>query len=106
MINIGFGSGGSAPLLLSAGLRGRGQGSAGRPTAQRRCLDADPGRRILPVAGPPVRGGERTVLFGPVVPDRMDPHDLAVAGKLHRTGDDADLGTAAAPAGAAPRVRP
>ena len=43
-----------------AGLRGRGQGSAGRPTAQRRGLDADPGRRILSVAGPR-QGGERSV---------------------------------------------
>ena len=40
----------------SAGVRGRGQGSAGRPTAQRRGLDAGTGRRILSVAGPPVPG--------------------------------------------------
>src|SRR4029450_3449022 len=75
----------------SAGLRGRGQGSAGRPTAQRRGLDAGPGRRILPVARPPVRGGERPMLLGPVVPDRMHAHDLAVDAELHRTGHNAHL---------------
>src|SRR4029450_3494854 len=88
----------------SAGLRGRGQGSGGRPTAQRRGLDAGPGRRILSVAGPPVWGGERAVLFGPVVPDRVHADDVAVTGKLHRTGDDADLGAAAAPGFPHPRI--
>src|SRR5687767_12762256 len=81
----------------SAGLRGRGQGSAGRPTAQRRGLDAGPGRRILWVAGPPVRGGECPMFLGPVVPDRVHADDVAVAGQLNRTGDDAHLGAAAAP---------
>jgi hypothetical protein len=37
---------------IRAGVRGWGQGSAGRPTAQRCGLDARPGRRILSVAGP------------------------------------------------------
>ncbi|MCE3274536.1 MAG: hypothetical protein K0R13_391 [Propionibacteriaceae bacterium] len=41
--------------------------------------------------------GERAMFFGPVVSDRVHPHDLAVAGKLHRSGHDADLGAAAAP---------
>src|SRR4030095_7144361 len=82
----------------SAGLRGRGQGSAGRPTAQRRGLDAGPGRRLLAGAGPPRRGGERTMLFGPVVPDRMHPDDLALDAELHRTGHDAYLHRSAAPA--------
>src|SRR5829696_1038138 len=81
----------------SAGVRGRGQGSAGRPTAQRRGLDAGPGGRILSVAGPPVRGGERPVFLGSVVPDRMHPQDLPVAGHLHRVGDDRDLHAAAPP---------
>src|SRR4029453_133884 len=85
--------------------RGRGQGSGGRPTAQRRGLDAGPGRRILSVAGPPVWGGERAVLFGPVVPDRVHADDVAVTGKLHRTGDDADLGAAAAPGVPPPAIR-
>ena len=98
MINIVVWVGWFRVAADGAGLRGRGQGSAGRPTAQRRGLDAGSGRRILSVAGPPVRGGERAVLLGPVVPDRVHPHDLAVAGKLHRIGDDAHLGTAAAPA--------
>src|SRR3712207_1357806 len=77
-----------------AGWRGRGQGSAGRPTAERRGLDAGLGRRILAVAGPPVGGGERAVLLGPVVADRMDPDDLAVAGQLDRAGDNCDLDAA------------
>jgi hypothetical protein len=49
------------------------------------------------VAGPPVRGGERPVFLGSVVPDRMHPHDLPVAGHLHRVGDDRDLHAAAPP---------
>ena len=98
MINIVLRVGWFRAAASGAGLRGRGQGSAGRPTAQRRGLDADTGRRILLVAGPPVRGGERAMFFGPVVSDRVHPHDLAVAGKLHRSGHDADLGVAAAPA--------
>src|SRR5215211_267448 len=88
-----------------AGLRGRGQGSAGRPTAQRRGLDAGIGRRILSVAGPPIRGGERARLFGPVVPDRMHPDDLAIAGKLNRASDDADLDAATPPRVTDPVVR-
>jgi hypothetical protein len=32
------------------------------------------------------------MLFGPVVPDRMDPHDAAVDSELDGVGDDADLG--------------
>src|SRR4030095_7814970 len=82
---------------IRAGVRGWGQGSAGRPTAQRHSLDARPGRRILSVAGPAGRGGERTVFLGPVVPDRMHPHDLPVAGHLDRVGHDRDLHTAAPP---------
>jgi hypothetical protein len=82
MINMVFPVGWFRAAAICAGLRGRGQGSAGRPTAQRLGLDAGPGRRILSLAGPPIRGGERAMLFGPVVPDRMDPHDLAVAGEL------------------------
>jgi integrase len=35
------------------------------------------------------------MLLGPVMPDRVHPHDLAVAGQLNRTGDDADLGPSA-----------
>ena len=73
---------------IRAGWRGRGQGSAARPTAQRLGLDAGTGRRILSVAGPPVRGGERAVFLGPVVPDRVHPDDLPVAGELHRVGHD------------------
>ena len=91
MINIVVWVGWFRAAAKSAGVRGRGQGSAGRPTAQRRGLDAGPGRRILSLAGPPVRGGERAVLLGPVMPDRVDPDDVAVAGKLDRTGDDAHL---------------
>jgi hypothetical protein len=34
------------------------------------------------------------MLFGPVVPDRMDPHDAAVDAELDGVGDDADLGAA------------
>jgi hypothetical protein len=55
------------------------------------------GRCILSVAGPPIRGGERAVLFGPLVPDRMHPDDLAIAGKLNRASDDADLDAATPP---------
>src|SRR6476660_2211136 len=104
MINIVVWVGWFRVAAKSAGVRGRGQGSAGRPTAQRRGLDAVPGRRILSVAGPPVRGGERAMLLGPVVPDRMHPHDLAVAGKLHRIGHDAHLHRPAAPGVPSPIV--
>jgi hypothetical protein len=56
------------------------------------------------VAGPPVRGGERAMLLGPVVPDRVHPDGLAGARQLDRTGHDADLGAAAPPAVADPIV--
>ena len=102
MINIVVWVGWFRVAADGAGLRGRGQGSAGRATAQRRGLDAGTGRRILSVAGPPVRGGERAVFFGPVVPDRVHADDLAVAGRLDRTGDDADLGAAGRASGSRP----
>src|SRR4029077_7414601 len=35
--------------------------------------------------------GERAELAGPVVPDRVDPDDLAVPGQLHRPGHDGDV---------------
>ena len=106
MINIVVRVGWFRAAASCAGLRGRGQGSAGRPTAQRLGLDAGTGRRILSLAGPPVRGGEGAVLFGPVVPDRVDAHDVAVARQLDGTGDDAHLGAAAAPAVADPELVP
>jgi hypothetical protein len=98
MINIVLRVGWSRAAASGAGLRGRGQGSAVRPTARRRGLDADTGRRIMGLAGPPVRGGERAMLFGPVVPARMHPHDAAVTGKLDGVGDNTDLDLSAAPA--------
>jgi hypothetical protein len=42
-------------------------------------------QRPLPLPNAPL-------LFGPVVPDRMDPHDAAVDAELDGVGDDADLG--------------
>src|SRR4029453_5098027 len=87
MINIVVWVGGFPVAADGAGVRGLGQGSAGRPTAQRRGLDAGTNRPLLSVAGPPVWGGEPPVVLGPVVPDRMHPHDLAVAAELHRGGD-------------------
>jgi len=56
------------------------------------------------VAGPPVRGGERAVLFGPVVPDRMHPHDVVVDAELDRAGYQAHFHGPAAPAVADPVV--
>ena len=38
------------------------------------------------MAGPPVRGSEGAILFGPVVPDRVRPHDVAVDAELDRAG--------------------
>ena len=73
MINIVRGMGWVRVAANSAGVRGRGQGSAGRPTAQRRGLDAGTGRRILSVAGPPVRGGERAMLLGRHEPLSAEP---------------------------------
>src|ERR1700752_2714541 len=55
---------------------------------------------IICVAGSAVGSGESPVFLGAVVPDRVHPDDVAVAGDLHRFGDDRDLGAAAAPAGA------
>jgi hypothetical protein len=51
-----------------------------------------------------VGGSAPLSCFGSVVPDRVHAQDVAVAGKLHRTGDDADFGAAAAPAVADPVV--
>ena len=77
---------------VRAGSRGRGQGSALTPTAQRRGLDTGTVRRILTrLAGPAVRGRVRAVLLGPVVADRLGAHDRAMTGHLHRPGNDANL---------------
>jgi hypothetical protein len=98
MINIVFWSGGSAPLLTASG---HGVGVKARPAGRPRSgvvLTPTPTRRILAVAGPPVRGGEGAMFFGPVVPDRMDADDLVIAGQLDRLGDDAHLHRPAAPA--------
>jgi hypothetical protein len=73
-------------------------------TAERLGLDAGPGRRIIVVAGPPVRVGERAVFFGPVVPDGVHPDDLPVAGQLHRVGDDRHLDAAPLPCVPDPRL--
>src|SRR4051812_34464753 len=83
MIIFALGGGWFRAVAAGAGWRGRGQGSAGRPTAERLGLDAVAGRRILAVAGPPVRGGVGAVLLAPVVADRVDADDLAIAGQLH-----------------------
>src|SRR5258708_5005690 len=37
------------------------------------------------------------MLFGPVVTDWMDPHDLAIDRQLHRRADDRDLDLRASP---------
>lgn len=38
-----------------------------------------------------MRVRERTVFLGPVVPDRMHPHDRSLIGQLHRRRHDRDL---------------
>ena len=82
---------------MSAGVKGSGSRLAGRPIAQRRGRDTGRGRRILSVAGPSVRGRERTVFLGPVVADRMDPDDLPITVELHQAGDDANWHRPSAP---------
>jgi len=79
MINIVVWVGWFRVAAKSAGVRGRGQGSAGRPTAQRRGLDASTGRRILVVAGPPVWGGERAMLDPPM---EVESASWSAAGEL------------------------
>ena len=44
------------------------------------------------------------MLLGPIVPDRMDAHDVAVAGQLHRAGYQAHFHRPTAPAVANPIV--
>jgi hypothetical protein len=105
MINMLAWSGWFRAAAIRAGSRGRGQGSAGRPTAQRLGLDAGPGRRILSVAGPPVRGGEGAVFLRAVVPDRVHSHDVAVDAELDRSGHDRHFHTATPPRIADPVVR-
>jgi hypothetical protein len=59
---------------------------------------------IIWVAWSAVGGGEGAVFLGAVMPDRMNPDDLVVAGDLDGFGDDRDLGATAAPATAGPVV--
>src|SRR5215469_7743878 len=53
-------------------------------------------------AGPALGVGEGAELAGAVVPDRVDPDDLAVLGQLDRPGDDGDVDEGAGPHPAGP----
>jgi hypothetical protein len=67
-------------------------------------LTPAPAGAIVSVAGPPVRGGERAMLFGPVVPDRVHSYDVAVDADLDRSGHDRHFHTATPPPIAHPVV--
>jgi hypothetical protein len=73
--------------------------SGTRATGGFRYLGDSAGGGVL-AAGASFGVGERAELAGPVVPDRVDPDDLAVPRQLHRPGHDGDVDGLAGPAAA------